>query len=284
MGYVGATSIRAHAPLVSVILTTRDRPHLLPIALACFEHQTYASRELIVVDDGSEYPADLAGRASLSARVISVKPGTPLGIKLNYGADAARGRLCVKMDDDDWYAPTYIETSVNALLETEATICRPTVVIHMGFLFFELRTWQIHESTEQNAPGATLMFSRNDWRRRPFRPVPTDEDAWFYRDQMRAGATVLTIDSKETFAAIRHRGHRATFGHTWRYQLDGSTLEDYLTSRPVYATLPEQFFPDWALKVYRGIHDDLVAQEIEAERIVPEVASGGGADGALEDR
>jgi glycosyltransferase involved in cell wall biosynthesis len=258
------TRPRHQSPLVSVVLTTRDRPHLLPIALACFEHQTYANRELIVVDDGTLHPVDPARIASMNARVITVKSGTPLGIKLNHGVDAARGRLCMKMDDDDWYAPTYLETSVDALLATEQTACRPTVVFHMGFLFFELRTWQIHESTASNAPGATLLFSRSDWARRPFRPVPTDEDVWFYRDQVHAGATALTIDSRETFIAIRHRGHRGTFGHTWNYQVDGSTLEQYLESRPVYPKPPETLIPPWALEVYRGIHDDLVAQDLAA--------------------
>lgn len=250
-------------PLVSVVLTTRDRPHLLPIALHCFAHQTYANRELVVVDDGLDHPADVSSLPAEAVRVVRVPAGTPLGVKLNYGVDAARGRLCMKMDDDDWYAPEYLATSVEALLESERLVCRPSVVFHMGFLFFELRSWQVHESTEYNAPGATLLFAKSDWRRRPFRPVPTDEDAWFYRDQIRAGATALTIDSKETFIAIRHRGHRGTFGHTWTYQLDGRTLEHYLTTRPVYHRTPEQLFPDWALGVYRQIHDDLVAQESE---------------------
>jgi hypothetical protein len=105
------------------------------------------------------------------------------------------------------------------------------------------------------------LFSKDDWRRRPFRPLPTDEDAWFYRDQIKAGAVPLPIDSRETFVAVRHRGHRGTFGHTWTYQLDGSTLEDYLTTRPVYEKTPEELFPDWALKVYRAIHEDLATPE-----------------------
>lgn len=251
------------SPLVSVVLTTRDRPHLLPVALRCFAQQTYPNRELIVVDDGLDHPVEVASLPTEGARVLRVPPGTPLGVKLNHGVDAARGRLCMKMDDDDWYAPEYLATSVDALLESERRFCRPAVVFHMGFLFFELKSWRIHRSTEQNAPGATLLFAKSDWRRRPFRPVPTDEDAWFYRDQVRAGAVPLTIDALGTFIAIRHRGHRGTFGHTWTYQLDGSTLEQYLTMRPAYHRTPEQLFPDWALRVYRGIHDDLVAQDAE---------------------
>src|SRR5581483_3748600 len=95
-----AQTARDTDPLVSVVLTTRDRPHLLPIALRCYEHQTYSRRELIVVDDGALSPVNPAHLSSPQFRLIRVKPGTPLGIKLNYGVDAARGRLCMKMDDD----------------------------------------------------------------------------------------------------------------------------------------------------------------------------------------
>jgi glycosyltransferase involved in cell wall biosynthesis len=249
----------ADLPLVSVILTTRDRPRLLPVALACFEHQTYANRELIVVDDGASYPANLPATEASSIMHIRLASGTPLGIKLNHGVDAARGSLCMKMDDDDWYGPDYLQSSVSALLASRRYVCVPAVVFHLGFLFFDLRTWRIHESAGYNAPGATLLFAKDDWRRRPFRPLPTDEDVWFYRDQIKAGAMPLPIDSKETFVAIRHRGHAGTFGHTWTHQLDGVTLEQYLEERPEYPRRPDELFPEWAVSIYRSIHAELTA-------------------------
>src|SRR5688500_4978455 len=95
------------APLVSVILTTRDRPRLLSVALACYRHQTYPNRELVVVDDGAEFPADAAAVAAVGGRLVRAEPGTPLGSKLNQGASVAQGLLCQKMDDDDWYAPRF---------------------------------------------------------------------------------------------------------------------------------------------------------------------------------
>src|SRR5579875_774722 len=96
-------------PLVSVILTTRDRPRFLDIALACYAHQTYPDRELIVVDDGQEFPADPDRVAAAGGKLVRVPPGTPLGTKLNAGVREARGVLCQKMDDDDWYAANFME-------------------------------------------------------------------------------------------------------------------------------------------------------------------------------
>src|SRR6478672_9514117 len=133
-------------PPVSVVLTTRDRPRLLSIALACYRHQTYPRRELIVVDDGDRFPAEADAVAAVGGRIIRVEPGTPLGIKLNRGVAEASGELCQKMDDDDWYAPRYLETMVSALLESWRVTCKPTVVCLRPFLFFELEPWQVRRS------------------------------------------------------------------------------------------------------------------------------------------
>lgn len=65
-------------PLVSVILTTRDRFRLLSIALACYSHQTYRERELIVVDDGDRFPADY----DADAVVVPLRAGGGTRIKI----------------------------------------------------------------------------------------------------------------------------------------------------------------------------------------------------------
>ena len=122
----------ADRPLVSVVIATRDRPRLLSIALACYQHQTYANRELIVVDDGLTAPADASAVEAAGGRLIRVEPGTSLGTKLNRGVQAARGRFCQKMDDDDWYAPTFIETMVRSVHESWTVVRRPTLAVLMA--------------------------------------------------------------------------------------------------------------------------------------------------------
>lgn len=247
-------------PLVSVILTTRDRPRFLRIALACYRHQTYPERELIVVDDGDAFPADEAAIDAIGGRLVRVPPGTPLGSKLNAGVRIARGYLCQKMDDDDWYAPRFLETMVAARLASQENVCQPTVAFLMPFLFFEIAPWEIRASVDDNIPGATLLFDRDDWDERPFRAVRRDEDVWFVLDQLRAGRTLLPVNAVETFLAVRHRGSTGDRGHTWTHQFTGETLEDYLRDRPLYQRRPENLLPEWALATYREIRDELTGQ------------------------
>jgi glycosyltransferase involved in cell wall biosynthesis len=256
---VARSTVGSRAPFVSVVLTTRDRPRLLSIALACYQHQSYPERELIVVDDGAAFPADARAVAAVGGRLIRTEPGTPLGTKLNRGVSEARGPLCQKMDDDDWYAPRFLETIVSALRDNSRVVCRPTLAFLMPFLFFDIARWEVRQSVDKNAPGATLLFSRDDWKQRPFRALLGDEDVWFYLDQSRLGVSVLAVRALEMFLAVRHAGSRQDRGHTWTHQGNGLVLEEYLKHRPVYKRRPEALLPDWALEIYRDLRRDLAA-------------------------
>jgi len=249
-------------PLVSVILTTRDRPRFLSTALLCFCHSTYPNRELIVVDDGEAYPADTAGVEAAGGRLVRMTPGTPIGTKLNRGLEEARGVWCHKMDDDDWYGPAFLDAMISAITDHRAELCRPVVAFLMPFLFFEVARWEIRRSRVNNLPGATLVFAREDWQHRPFRPLSQDEDMWFVRDQTRWGAIVLPVRSEgstDSFLAVRHKGLGEDRGHTWIQQADGRPLEQYLhQERPLYRD-PESLLPEWALGFYRDLRAELLA-------------------------
>jgi glycosyltransferase involved in cell wall biosynthesis len=249
---------RGFRPLISVVLTTRERPRFLSVALACYRHQTYPSRELIVVDDGEAYRADAREVEAAGGRLIRMPAGTALGTKLNRGIEEARGAWCQKMDDDDWYGPGFLEAMVSALAEARTQICRPAVAFVMPFLFFDLSRWEIRRSIVNNLPGATLLFEREDWEHRPFRPLSQDEDFWFLRDQTCSGAIALPVRSPgslHSFLAVRHRGILRDRGHTWVRESDGRPLEEYLRERPLYQS-PEDLLPDWAIRFYQELRKE----------------------------
>jgi glycosyltransferase involved in cell wall biosynthesis len=236
-------------PLVSVVLTPRDRPGLLPIALRCYASQTYPYRELIVVDDGGLFPADEDAVAAVGGRLTRVATGASIGDKLNHGVDLARGALCQKMDDDDWYAPEFLDTMVSAYLDRRHDVCRPTVAFLAPFLFFDVQRWELRRSTQHNVSGATLFFARDEWQERPFRQLINDEDFWFLVDHARNGSEVLPVRAGAIFLAVRHGGGDRT--HTWRRQANRRPLEQYLLDRPLHPGGPETVLPEWALEAYR---------------------------------
>ena len=249
-------------PLVSVILTTRDRPRFLRRALECYHHFEFENRELIVVDDGDIYPANSALVEESGGTLLRSPPHTPIGEKLNHGLAAAAGQWCLKMDDDDWYGPPFLSFMMSALAQHRSVVCRPAVAFLMPFLFFEVERWEIRQSLVNNLPGATLVFAREDWQHCRFRPLFQDEDLWFLRDQTRAGAVALPVRSPgalDSFLAVRHPRIGTDRRHTWTQQVDGRSLEQYLREeRPLYKT-PEQLLPAWALSFYRDLRTELQA-------------------------
>jgi hypothetical protein len=79
-------------------------------------------------------------------------------------------------------------------------------------------------------------------------------------DQLRHGGTCVTVDSPESFLAVRHSGSPFDRGHTWTRQLDGQQLESYLLDLPLYDGGPEALLPDWALGEYRRLRDQMSSQ------------------------
>ncbi len=218
------------------------------------------------MDDGDIFPANGREVAESGGRLIRVEPGTVLGTKLNIGISEASGQLCQKMDDDDWYAPEFLETMVSALRNDQRTVCRPSLLFVSPFLFFDVARWEIRQSTSRNAPGATLLFARENWKARPFRNLRQDEDVWFYQDQIRMGVNPMGVDKSEIFLAVRHQGAPRDRFHTWTHQSDGRTMEEYLLERPI-SRRPEDLLPPWAVTNYRALQAEILKSAYDAKSI-----------------
>ncbi len=93
------------APLVSVIVPTRDRPELLRVAVRGVLHDTdYPAIELVIVDNGSTDPAVAALYAEWAAdpRVRRLDRPGPFNFSrlVNDGAAASRGAVLVLLNND----------------------------------------------------------------------------------------------------------------------------------------------------------------------------------------
>lgn len=106
-------------PAVSVVIPVFNRRQHLEEAVGSVEAQTFASWELIVVDDGStddtaEALGSIAGRGH---RVLRRANGG-CGAARNTGIAAARGRFVAFLDSDDLWPAGKLERQV-AVLEAE---------------------------------------------------------------------------------------------------------------------------------------------------------------------
>ena len=105
-------------PLVSIVLPTYKRAHLLAQAMRSALAQTYTNLELIIVDDNS--PDDTAGvvQSFDDARIRYVKndPNLKLPRALNRGFSLSKGAFLTWTSDDNLYAENAIEEMVKRLL------------------------------------------------------------------------------------------------------------------------------------------------------------------------
>ncbi|NJO09810.1 MAG: glycosyltransferase family 2 protein [Leptolyngbyaceae cyanobacterium SL_1_1] len=104
-------------PLLSIIIPTHNRPHLLNKAVKSALQQTLEDIEVIVVDDASAPPAALDEHSKLQVIRLS-SPHGGAGAR-NVGTEAARGRWITYLDDDDQLLPQMAEIALNALANTD---------------------------------------------------------------------------------------------------------------------------------------------------------------------
>lgn len=103
-------------PLLSIIIPTHNRPHLLPRAVRSALGQTFTDLEVVVVDDASKelvQAADLTDDSRL--RVIRLDSSHGASGARNIGVRAARGRWVMFLDDDDCILPHLAAVSFDAI-------------------------------------------------------------------------------------------------------------------------------------------------------------------------
>jgi len=104
-------------PLVSVVLPTYNRSHVLKRAMDSVLQQSIKDIELIVVDDGSIDGTDEIVAACRDSRVRYLRHQTNLGMNVarNSGIRASRGRYLAFQDSDDEWLPCKLEYQLEVL-------------------------------------------------------------------------------------------------------------------------------------------------------------------------
>lgn len=98
---------------ISVVIPTRGRHHFLKQAIASVLAQTYAPKEIIVVDDGVG-AAEAVGHMHPSITVLDNRERGPVPAR-NMGVAHATGEVICFLDDDDWFTDeTYFEKAALA--------------------------------------------------------------------------------------------------------------------------------------------------------------------------
>jgi glycosyltransferase involved in cell wall biosynthesis len=114
-------------PLVSIIIPTYKRPHMLHRAGESALNQTYSNIEVIIVDDNAEGSSsridteNVMRRFSSDTRVQYIRHRTNQGGSMarNTGIAAAQGVFIAFLDDDDEFYPEKIEKQYRCFAKSD---------------------------------------------------------------------------------------------------------------------------------------------------------------------
>ena len=225
------------SPLVSCIMPTVGRPRFVPIAVRFFLRQSYAPRELIVVDDGEPRIDHLIPQLP-SIRYCRLERRRSLGDKRNLACELASGDFIAHWDDDDWSAPSRLAIQLAALESNGAAAAGLSVVRYFDPLRRSAWLWRSDPTVW--LAGGSLCYRKALWSAHPFRSLDAGEDLAFTHDV--GLERFVDLGAADFYAAVihgRNTSARPASTHGWSSleyseirRLVGNDLELYFDAEP----------------------------------------------------
>lgn len=188
-------------PLVSIILCTYNRVHLVKRAIASVLMQTYRNWELLIIDDGSTDSTEsvILPLVMSDPRIVYVRHSNKgLALSRNAGIKLANGTFTTFLDSDDEYRENHLATRVTIMAR------RPSVALLYGGIEY-VGPEEKRYVPDARRPGKKIhlskcyasgtFFARTSTFRamRGFRNLPFAEDFDFIQRMKKHGFTILRV-------------------------------------------------------------------------------------------
>lgn len=216
---------------VTIIIPTSNRSLLLRRALELQAAQTYrGAREIVIVDGGARAFAknplnvralELVSVAGCQVRSFRVPSTMSVGLMRNFAIEhsahvkdgtPANQHIIIHQDDDDFYAPTYLETLLDFFEAHAVDLGGASQFWHYDFLL--RRGWQTNLWTSNQPYGATFVYTRAVWSAAGrFEDLKRGEDDAFFRAVEAKGFRARALQRPDLFVYMRH-----TRNISWRVE------------------------------------------------------------------
>jgi len=136
--------------LISIILPTFNRSHVLGRAIDSVLAQTYSNWELIIVDNHSSDQTDLLVNNYHSLKIVLLKIHNKgiIAKSRNCGINHAHGELIAFLDSDDWWSPKKLEKSFQFITSGADIVYHDLYIVrneNQKYFLKRAKTFQVHE-------------------------------------------------------------------------------------------------------------------------------------------
>lgn len=143
---------------VSVIVPTFEREAWLQRVYRCFRCQTQADIELLILDDSPQRSQFFAQLADDRVRYSHCPQRLTTGAKRNRLLQDASGDVIVHFDDDDFYAPHYVEVMTRLLAD------KALVKLSGSFVYGVERRFLGYWDTQAASPVNYVVQPNGPWQ------------------------------------------------------------------------------------------------------------------------
>ncbi|MDX2438425.1 MAG: PIG-L family deacetylase [Acidobacteriota bacterium] len=138
-------------PLISVIVRTKDRPHLLAEAMASLAAGAYRRVEVVLVNDGGKAPP-VPDDFPFPVVAVNLPQNLGRGAAANAGLEAASGEWIAFLDDDDIAEPEHLATLAGLSNAAETSIVYTDAAVGV---------YEIHPDIGWHEVARRLPYSRD---------------------------------------------------------------------------------------------------------------------------
>ncbi|CAL2084900.1 Glycosyltransferase, family GT2 [Tenacibaculum sp. 190524A02b] len=169
---------KQNTPLVSCIMPTYNRPEFIENAVQQFLNQTYANKELIIIDDSESSIKQLIPE-NPAIRYVHIDKKLDIGSKRNMACQMSNGAFIIHLDDDDFYATNWIEKQITFLIDNNLDITGLSSPCFYEPLTSKVSQYKYPLHQRKWVYGATLCYTYQFWKSNPFPNINCGEDNAF---------------------------------------------------------------------------------------------------------
>ncbi|MBU5675083.1 glycosyltransferase family 2 protein [Alkaliphilus sp. MSJ-5] len=199
------------------VITSTIRPQFMDSIFENYNRQTYKKKELIIILNKNSMDINLwkeKAKQYANISVFQIDEEVPLGECYNFCVEKSTYDYIAPFDDDDYYAPNYLQDIVEAFKISNADV----VGKRARYVYFEnsgilaISGSRYENSYVNYIDGPTLSFNKKIFDRVQFSNIPCGIDVQFCKD---CTANGIKIYSTNRFNHVYIR-HSSSHDHTWK--------------------------------------------------------------------